>query len=71
MDQIELFRQIVASCDEALKDVFLRRMEASVRIAQSKFQEGVPVYSQHVHGPFSRTADESPDALEVPASHEP
>ena len=45
MDQIELFRQIVASCDEALKDVFLRRMEASVRIAQSKFQEGVPVYS--------------------------
>lgn len=45
MDQIELFRQIIASCDENLKDVFLRRMEASVRIAQSKLSRGVPVYS--------------------------
>ena len=45
MDQIELFRQIIASCDENLKDVFLRRMEASVRIAQTKLSRGVSVYS--------------------------
>lgn len=45
MDEIELFRQIIASCDEALKDVFLRRMEASVRIARSKLSRGEPVYS--------------------------
>ena len=45
MDQIELFRQIIASCDESLKDVFLRRMEASARIAQSKLSRGVSVYS--------------------------
>lgn len=45
MDQIELFRQIIASCDENLKDTFLRRMEASARIAQSKLDRGVPVYS--------------------------
>lgn len=45
MDQIELFRQIIASCDENLKDTFLRRMEASARIAQSKLNRGVPVYS--------------------------
>ena len=48
MDEIELFRQIIASCDEALKDVFLRRMEASVRIARSKLSRGQQVYSaQH------------------------
>ena len=45
MDEIELFRQIVASCDEALKDVFLRRMEASVRIARAKLSRGESVYS--------------------------
>lgn len=45
MDEIELFRQIIASCDEALKDVFLRRMEASVRIAHSKLSRGESVYS--------------------------
>ena len=43
MDEIELFRQIVASCDEALKDVFLRRMEASVRIARAKLSRGESV----------------------------
>lgn len=44
MHEIEIYRQIIASCDEALRDVFLRRMEASISIARSKLDRGEPLY---------------------------
>lgn len=38
MKQQELLRQIIDSCDEALLDVFLRRMEISLQAAQSHLE---------------------------------
>lgn len=45
MQEIEIFRQIISSCDETLREVFLRRMEASLSIARSKLSRGEPVYT--------------------------
>ena len=53
MKESEILRQILDSCDEALLDVFLRRMEVSVREAQAYMQtpDGAlydPEQEQHV-----------------------
>lgn len=45
MQEIEIFRQIIASCDDTLREVFLRRMEASLSIARSKLSRGEDVYT--------------------------
>lgn len=45
MQEIEIFRQIIASCDDTLREVFLRRMEASLSIARSKLSRGEEVYT--------------------------
>lgn len=45
MQQTELIRQIIDSCDENLRDVFLRRMDAAVLIAKSKLENGEPVHN--------------------------
>jgi len=39
-----IYKHIIDGCDEALKDSFVRRMEASVNIAEAKLQSGKPVY---------------------------
>ena len=41
----ELLRQIIAGCDEALRDTFLRRMDAALRIAATKLQTGEPIWN--------------------------
>lgn len=44
MREEELLYQIIAGCDEALLDAFLRRMDAALRIAGSKLQAGAPIW---------------------------
>lgn len=45
MREQELLRQIIAGCDEALLDAFLRRMDAALRIASTKLQTGDPIWN--------------------------
>lgn len=45
MHQTQLILQIIASCDEALRDAFLRRMDAAVLIAKNKMEQGDPIYN--------------------------
>lgn len=45
MHQTQLILQIIASCDEALRDAFLRRMDAAVLIAKNKMEHGDPIYN--------------------------
>lgn len=44
MKEQEILRQIIDSCDEALLDVFLRRMEISLQAAQT--HRDTPIYDQ-------------------------
>lgn len=61
MQQTELIRQIIDSCDENLRDVFLRRMDAAILVAKDKLENGDPIHSpqqedrvmQHVTGGLS------------------
>jgi len=46
MKQQDLFRHIINGCDEALKDVFLRRMDASVNMAKYKMENGLTIYDE-------------------------
>ena len=45
MHQTQLILQIIASCDEALRDAFLRRMDAAVLIAKNKLEQGDAIYN--------------------------
>lgn len=45
MHQTQLILQIIASCDEALRDAFLRRMDAAVLIAKNKMEQGDTIYN--------------------------
>ncbi len=45
MHQTQLILQIIASCDEALRDAFLRRMDAAVLIAKNKLEQGDTIYN--------------------------
>lgn len=45
MHQTQLILQIIASCDEALRDAFLRRMDAAVLIAKNKMEQGDAIYN--------------------------
>lgn len=44
MNRQEVYRQIINGCDEALRDAFIRRMEASVNIAEGKLASGGKVF---------------------------
>ena len=44
MNQYELYRNIIDGCDEALRDVFLRRMEMSLKVAERKLESGGAIY---------------------------
>ncbi|MBQ7624696.1 MAG: chorismate mutase [Clostridia bacterium] len=44
MNKTDLYRSIIESCDEALREAFIRRMEAAAPIAQSKIESGSEVY---------------------------
>lgn len=44
MNEYTLLMHIISGCDEALKDAFIRRMEASKRLAQAKLDSGSPIY---------------------------
>lgn len=45
MREQELLSQIIAGCDEALLDAFLRRMDAALRIAGNRLQSGEPIWN--------------------------
>ena len=45
MNQMQLILQIIASCDEALRDAFLRRMDAAVLIAKNKMEQGDAIFN--------------------------
>lgn len=63
MHQAQLILQIIASCDEALRDAFLRRMDAAVLIAKNKLEQGAPIYSPEQEARILQqiTADLAPD----------
>lgn len=44
MNERELYRHIIDGCDEALRDAFLRRMEMSVKVAETKLSGGGEIY---------------------------
>ena len=45
MNKADLYRSIIESCDDALREAFIRRMEAAAPIAQSKIESGSEVYN--------------------------
>lgn len=63
MHQTQLILQIIASCDEALRDAFLRRMDAAVLIAKNKMEQGAPIYNPEQEESVLRqiTYDLAPD----------
>ena len=44
MDELQLIRQIIDGCDEALRDSFLRRMDASLSEAKKRLVTNTPIY---------------------------
>ena len=44
MNQLDLYKKIIESCDEALRDAFIRRMEAAEPIAQEKIERNMEVF---------------------------
>lgn len=44
MNRLELYKSIIESCDESLRDAFLRRMEAAIPIAQYKIENNAEIY---------------------------
>lgn len=44
MNERELLRQIIDSCDDALKESFLRRMDLSLRFARTNLERKQPIY---------------------------
>jgi|GEM_PF-1046534 len=45
MNEYELYRNIIDGCDEALRDVFLRRMEMSLKVAERKLASGGDIFA--------------------------
>ena len=44
MNERDLLRQIIESCDDALKEAFLRRMDLSLRVARTNMERKLPIY---------------------------
>lgn len=44
MNELELYKKILESCDESLRDSFVRRMEAAEPIAEAKIRRNLEVY---------------------------
>ncbi len=45
MNELELYKKILESCDDSLRDSFVRRMEAAEPIAEAKISRNLEVYT--------------------------
>ncbi len=65
MNELDLLKQIITGCDEALKEGFTRRMNVAPNLAKSKLELGIPLYIKQDEDAYiaSATAHFTPDLI--------